>query len=320
MPKNKTSFLSKLSKISTFLLRTIELIVLFSIVGIALFLWQKPEYLIKWLNVSNNNLSTINSAKIDAIDNKLTTLEIITKSNAEKSDLIQQNFDNFTKSKADNEQIISLNEQIIKLGNQINEIHNTTKKLSQTSNTGALLLTSAIMIRDNTMRGINCKNEAEGLKILAQNIDSVSHDIDFVVSYCNSIFISNNTLINNFNNIYNKIEVNLTPQIQEQNWKQRLSSKVGEYIQITNRNQPQKDEINPLTTLLPIKQFVNNNDFSMALNELSKEENQNLMLDEDLKNWFEQAKNNFNFYKSLSNIINASLSIMKVEDAKNIAD
>ncbi len=320
MAKNKTSFLNKIGKVSAILFRTIELIVLFSIVGVAIFLWQNPEYLTKWLKISDNQLSTINSAKIDAIDNKLSTLELITKSNAEKSDLVQQNFDNFTKSKADNEQIIALNEQIINLGNQINKIHSTTKKLSQTSNTGALLLTSAIMIRDNTLRGINCKNEAEGLKILAQNIDSVSHDIEFVTSYCNSMFVSNNTLINNFNNIYNKIEHNLTPQKQEQNWKQRLSSKVGEYVQISNRNQPQKDEFNPLTVLLPIKQFVNNNDFSLALNELSKSENQNLMSDDDLRNWFEQTKNNLDFYKSLSNIINASLSIMKVEDARNIVE
>ena len=182
MVKNKSSFLAGSGKIFNFLLKTTELIVLLSVIGIAIFVWQKPQYLLQWLKVGDNQLSSANSAKIEAIENKLEVLNLITANSGEKYDLIQQKFEHFDKSKADTDEIINLN-------NQINSVRNFTQKLSQTSNTGALLLTSAMLIRDNTLKGLNCKNEAEGLKILAQNIDSVSQDVEFVSSHCNMDFV-----------------------------------------------------------------------------------------------------------------------------------
>lgn len=312
MVKNKSSFLAGSGKIFNFLLKTTELIVLLSIIGIAIFVWQKPQYLLQWLKVGDNQLSSANSAKIEAIENKLEVLNLITANSGEKYDLIQQKFEHFDKSKADTDEIINLN-------NQINSVRNFTQKLSQTSNTGALLLTSAMLIRDNTLKGLNCKNEAEGLKILAQNIDSVSQDVEFVLSHCNMDFVSDKTITKNFNNIYNQIEENLKPQ-KAQNWKQRLSEKLGEYVQISKHNQQQTEEYNLLEALLPVKNLVNNGDFSLALKELSKPENQNLLADENIQNWYTQTKNQIDFYQYLSNIINASLLIMKVENAQNSAE
>lgn len=312
MVKNKSSFLAGSGKIFNFLLKTTELIVLLSVIGIAIFVWQKPQYLLQWLKVGDNQLSSANSAKIEAIENKLEVLNLITANSGEKYDLIQQKFEHFDKSKADTDEIINLN-------NQINSVRNFTQKLSQTSNTGALLLTSAMLIRDNTLKGLNCKNEAEGLKILAQNIDSVSQDVEFVSSHCNMDFVSDKTITKNFNNIYNQIEENLKPQ-EAQNWKQRLSEKLGEYVQISKHNQQQTEEYNLLKALLPVKNLVNNGDFSSALKELSKPENQNLLADENIQNWYTQTKNQLDFYQYLSNIINASLLIMKVENAQNPAE
>ncbi|MDO4184541.1 MAG: hypothetical protein Q4D11_04830 [Rhodospirillales bacterium] len=312
MVKNKSSFLAGSGKIFNFLLKTTELIVLLSVIGIAIFVWQKPQYLLQWLKVGDNQLSSANSAKIEAIENKLEVLNLITANSGEKYDLIQQKFEHFDKSKADTDEIINLN-------NQINSVRNFTQKLSQTSNTGALLLTSAMLIRDNTLKGLNCKNEAEGLKILAQNIDSVSQDVEFVSSHCNMDFVSDKTITKNFNNIYNQIEENLKPQ-EAQNWKQRLSEKLGEYVQISKHKQQQTEEYNLLEALLPVKNLANNGDFSLALKELSKPENQNLLADENIQNWYTQTKNQIDFYQYLSNIINASLLIMKVENAQNSAE
>ena len=315
MPKNKSSFLTKLGKFLVFVFKTLEFCLILAIIGFALFLWQKPQYLSQWLQIPTvniNNDSPENSAKIEAIDNKIETLEIIAKNNSEKADLIQQQFQHFDKSKADSEQIINLN-------NQINDIRNTAKKLSQTSNSGALILTSAMLIRDNISRGINCKNEAEALKILAQNIDSVNNDVEFIASHCDMDFISDNTIINRFNTIYSSVEESLKPK-EEQNWKQRLISKINEYIRISNSRDNKEETYNPLKSLSPIKQLVNNHDFAAALDQLLNSSDTKLMENQDINEWYNQTKNQLHFYKALSNIINASLLIMKVEDAKNTTD
>jgi hypothetical protein len=319
MVKNKSSFLAKTGKISLFVFRTFETIVFLSVIGLAIFIWQKPQYLHKLIKTGDNNLSSINSAKIDEISNKLETLTLITKSDAEKSDLLQQKFEHFDKAKVNSEEIIYLNNQISSLNEQINSVRNSTKKLSQTSNSGALLLTSAMLIRDNVLRGIDCKNESEGMKILAQNIDNLTQDIDFVTSHCNLNFVSNKTLVANFDTIYKKIENSMKPE-EAQNWKQRLSAKLGEYVQISNHNQQPDNSYNPLQQLQPIKSLVDNGDLLKAAQQLSAPEYQNIMTDNDIMNWVNQVKNQADFHKSLSNIINASLLIMKVEDAQNTAE
>ncbi len=319
MVKNKSSFLAKTGKISLFVFRTFETIVFLSVIGLAIFIWQKPQYLHKLIKTGDNNLSSINAAKIDEISNKLETLTLITKSDAEKSDLLQQKFEHFDKAKVNSEEIIYLNNQISSLNEQINSVRNSTKKLSQTSNSGALLLTSAMLIRDNVLRGIDCKNESEGMKILAQNIDNLTQDIDFVTSHCNLNFVSNKTLVANFDTIYKKIENSMKPE-EAQNWKQRLSAKLGEYVQISNHNQQPDNSYNPLQQLQPIKSLVDNGDLLKAAQQLSAPEYQNIMTDNDIMNWVNQVKNQADFHKSLSNIINASLLIMKVEDAQNTAE
>lgn len=319
MVKNKSPFLAKTGKISLFVFRTFETIVFLSVIGLAIFIWQKPQYLHKLIKTGDNNLSSINSAKIDEISNKLETLTLITKSDAEKSDLLQQKFEHFDKAKVNSEEIIYLNNQISSLNEQINSVRNSTKKLSQTSNSGALLLTSAMLIRDNVLRGIDCKNESEGMKILAQNIDNLTQDIDFVTSHCNLNFVSNKTLAANFDTIYKKIENSMKPE-EAQNWKQRLSAKLGEYVQISNHNQQPDNSYNPLQQLQPIKSLVDNGDLLKAAQQLSAPEYQNIMTDNDIMNWVNQVKNQADFHKSLSNIINASLLIMKVEDAQNTAE
>ena len=171
----------------------------------------------------------------------------------------------------------------------------------------------------NVLRGIDCKNESEGMKILAQNIDNLTQDIDFVTSHCNLNFVSNKTLVANFDTIYKKIENSMKPE-EAQNWKQRLSAKLGEYVQISNHNQQPDNSYNPLQQLQPIKTLVDNGDLLKAAQQLSAPEYQNIMTDNDIMNWVNQVKNQADFHKSLSNIINASLLIMKVEDAQNTAE
>ena len=107
---------------------------------------------------------------------------------------------------------------------------------------------------------------------------------------------------------------------EAQNWKQRLSAKFGEYVQISNHNQQPDNSYNPLQQLQPIKSLVDNGDLLKAAQQLSAPEYQNIMTDNDIMNWVNQVKNQADFHKSLSNIINASLLIMKVEDAQNTAE
>lgn len=69
-----------------------------------------------------------------------------------------------------------------------------------------------------------------------------------------------------------------------------------------------------------IKKLVDNGDLSAAASEIIKEENAELIKNEEINSWYQQTKKQLEFYKSLSNVISNALLVMKVEDAKNITE
>ena len=174
-----------------------------------------------------------------------------------------------------------------------------------------MLLTSAILIRDTISRGQNCKTEAEALKILAENISSISKDVDYIYSHCSMNFISDKSIINNFNEIY----TNINQPVVEKDWKKRITSKVNEYVKISTIKDKNSAQLYDKTEFLKkIKALVDNNDLNSAVKEIEKQKE--ILENNDINSWYLQTKKQLDFYKSLSNIIATSLQIMKVENVR----
>ena len=130
--------------------------------------------------------------------------------------------------------------------------------------------------------------------------------------------MSANSITNSYGKIFKEIKTSLEPKPETIDWKQRLLSKIGEYIKISQPNQTDTKEFNQLAVLTEIKKLVDNGDLAAAAAEFDKPENSILIQQhEQLEKWYMQTKNQLEFYKSLSNIISESLLIMKVEDAQH---
>lgn len=310
MAKNKILTTTNNKKSFSNILHFIEIFIIASFVGVALFLWQNPQKIVNWLNIQQEEKD---NTAIEKLEYKIENALLKNNTGNEKIELLNQKFDYFDKSKADASEIINIH-------NQINSIKNQTSKIAKTSNSGALILTSAMLIRDNVYRGISCEKEAEVLKVLSENINNTDDDINFIVTHCNMNFVSANTIIDKFNNIYKKIEKKYQPK-EETDWKQRLISKINEYIKINSvEEEITREEYNELAVLTEIKKLVDNGDLSAAASEIIKEENAELIKNKEINNWYEQTKKQLEFYKSLSNVISNALLVMKVEDAKNITE
>lgn len=311
MVKNKTYFQSIIAKISFAVFRFAEIMLLLSLASSAVYLWKNPQIAQKWLNLEpKKEVQNNTPAELNNIKQQIENINFIIKSDNEKMNMFKQQFGYFDKSKADAEEIIKLN-------NHYNQLQSQISKLKQTSNSGALILTAAMIVRDNVSHGISCNREAEALKILAGNIDSINQDVDFVSSHCDINFMSINSMINKFNSIYNDVEQALKPKT-EADWKKRLLTKINEYVTIsTPKPQNEEPKFNQLAVLKQIKQLVDNTDLAAATNEMDKEENFPLFENEDVKNWYNQTQQQLKFYQSLSNIISGALVIMKVEDVSN---
>ena len=309
MIKNKSSFLSKSSKIFLLILKTAEFFVFVGVLALFFTLWQKPNLISKFIKTPQQTINSSDTVKtqLSNINREIDILSNAILNNQEKFDLLKKNISYFDKAKADLSEINNLN-------NRLYDIEKQTLLLSKKTNNGAMLLTIALLIRDNISKGLTCQNEAEGLKILADNINSISEDVDFITSHCHINFVSNTSLINSFNNIYEELK---TPPL-EKDWKKRIIAKISEYVKIStpkSKNDVQQFDITKV--LEKIKGFVDNNDFAAASSILSEPQNSALLENKKIYNWYQQTENQLNFYKALSNIINNALLIMKVEDAKN---
>lgn len=310
MAKNKISTTTNNKKSFSDILHFIEIVIMASFVGVALFLWQNPQKIVSWLNIQQD---TKDNTAIEKLEYKIENALLKNNTGNEKIELLNQKFDYFDKSKADASEIINIH-------NQINSIKNQTSKMAKSSNSGALILTSAMLIRDNVYRGISCEKEAEVLKVLSENINNTDEDINFIVTHCNMNFVSANTIADKFNNIYKNIEKKYQPK-EETDWKQRLISKINEYIKINSvEEETVEEKYNELAVLTEIKKLVDNGDLSAAASEIIKEENAELVKNEEINSWYQQTKKQLEFYKSLSNVISNALLVMKVEDAKNITE
>lgn len=203
---------------------------------------------------------------------------------------------------------------VISLGERLDHVEKRTQKLAQISNDGALILTAALMIRENAAAGQPVRFEAEILKQLAASQPDLETPINYVYNNSSRQYPSNKILTDSFKNISSRIVYDLKHQ---GSWKERLLRKINEYVHISSpaADSPEDTEIKALEE---IKNYVDEGQFAIAVEQLAKPENQSLLENQDLNQWFAVTDSKLKFNRALSQIAAYSLALMKSEGLKNV--
>lgn len=204
---------------------------------------------------------------------------------------------------------------VISLGERLDELEKRTRRLSRISNDGALVLTAALMIRENAAAGQPVRFEAEMLKQLAAGRPEIETAVDYVYNNSSRQYPSNKNLTKSFNRISGRIVYNLRHQ---GSWKDRLLRKINEYIHISSPAADSRENAE-ITALEEIKGYVDEGQFAIAVELLSRPENETLLADEALNKWFAITDSKLKFNRALSEISAYSLALMKTEGLKNAA-
>ena len=204
---------------------------------------------------------------------------------------------------------------VISLGERLDELEKRTRRLSQISNDGALVLTAALMIRENAAAGQPVRFEAEMLKQLAAGRPEIETAVDYVYNNSSRQYPSNKNLTESFNRISGRIVYDLRHQ---GSWKDRLLRKINEYIHISSPAADSRENAE-ITALEEIKGYVDEGQFAIAVELLSRPENETLLADEALNKWFAITDSKLKFNRALSEISAYSLALMKTEGLKNAA-
>ena len=204
---------------------------------------------------------------------------------------------------------------VISLGERLEELEKRTRRLSRISNDGALVLTAALMIRENAAAGQSVRFEAEMLKQLADGRTEIETAVDYVYNNSSRQYPSNKNLTESFNRISGRIVYDLRHQ---GSWKDRLLRKINEYIHISSPAADSRENAE-ITALEEIKGYVDEGQFAIAVELLSRPENETLLADEALNKWFAITDSKLKFNRALSEISAYSLALMKTEGLKNAA-
>ena len=186
--------------------------------------------------------------------------------------------------------------------------------LSRITDQGAVVLTAAMMVKDAAEKGGSFIYEAEVLNQLAADNVKLKPALDVVQKAAIDGIYNNAYLMKSFDEVYLSL-IAQTKQESEKTWKDRLNSKISEYIKVQKNGEktPTNQSIQELDN---IKILVNSGNIKKAVVLLQHLSNANLQKEPLLLAWMEKAQTKIAFDEAISQIATYYLAALKVNFIK----
>ena len=198
---------------------------------------------------------------------------------------------------------------------RLDKLEEKVETLARVTDDSALILTAVLMVKDTAERGTIFSYEAEILSQLAQNNIKIKDPIAVIEKTAVEGIKSDVYLVNSFMTIYKEVSKQQKKEF-EKSWKDRINSKLNEFIKVRRTNQVAL-EYEGNKPLDEIRKLVIEEDFSGALSLLKNVENKEWIEKyPSLQNWMLQVQNKLNFNAAIKQIANNSLAVMKVNSIK----
>lgn len=228
---------------------------------------------------------------------------------------LNQKFENLEKTnlaiidnKADASTVLGIVTRLDRLENKVNVLARVTDE-------SALILTAVMMVKDSAEQGGSFEYEAAILSQLAQNNVSIYPAVEQIQKIAVNGVKTDVFLVNRFSDIYTEVS-ELQKKEFEKTWKDRLNSKLNQFIKVRRTNK-QVPEFEADKTLLQVNKLVEAGDLQSAVVLLQNPDNANLLAkSEALQEWINWVKTKMEFNAAIKQIANNSLAVMKVKSIK----
>lgn len=260
---------------------------------------EKPQIVAEQEPLSQPKITEVKYVIPESLSNSINKLN-------DKVGKIEVLSEQYMNIKADSSTVLNMVERL-------DNIEKKTLRLSQISNDGALILTAVLLIKETAANGQSFRYEAEILKQLASSQPDIAANIDYIYNNSSRNYASNQTLIAQYNRISQTVITGLN---HEGDWKTRLVRKIKQYVHISEPK-TDKENLDEIAILNQIKTLVDEGQLLQAINELGKSENQKLLTNEELNEWYKHVNSKLKFNQAISEISLYSLSLMKAEGFKH---
>lgn len=327
MEKNNETATSRPSKLHRIKIAFIKLVILAAIIAAGYGMWKNPQIVeqIKGMFQSKEPTSELTvEQQVRQLQNQLVVLQNQLNEyssrevkNAAGDDIIALQERMRTLEKTNLNVIDSKADVAVVLGllTRLDKAEGKLDTLAKVTDNSALVLTAAMLVKDSAERGGSFNYEMEVLNQLGADNLKLKQPLAEMSKYAAKGIVTQERLDKEFSSIYKQI-IKQEKEAFEQTWTDRINSKLSEIVQIKKVNEKApKFEANQ--NLEKIRQLVNEHNISAAIAELEKPSNADLLKDEKLKSWLEEARSREDFYDALTQITAGSLAIMKVNFLKS---
>ena len=203
---------------------------------------------------------------------------------------------------------------VLGLLTRLDKVEQQLDVLSKITDQGAVILTATMMVKDAAERGGSFIYEAEVLNQLATDNTQIKPALDVIQKAAVDGIVNDAYLIKSFDDVYSTL-LKQARQESEKTWKDRLNSKISEYIKIQKNGE--KIPLNQnLQDLDNVKILVNSGNIKKAVVMLSQLSSANLQKEPLLKAWLEKAQAKIAFDEAISQIATYYLAALKVNFIK----
>ena len=297
--------------------------VLLSVCGTGAYLWYKnPDFanVFKSQNKESEAIVLLQN-KIDVLERKISSLENAPKDGVSRKDLAMLN-DKIDMVSKFNEKILDAKADtsvVLGLVGRVDGLESVTKNLGKATSQGALILTAAMLVKDNAYKQ-NFVYEAEVLKHLAMGTTMQKASEDIYEVALNGV-VCQKKLIAEFNKLYDNMQKNVVTEEnnetdteqQPANWKEKITSKLNELV-VIEKHQDKEKTTHDVLPVDEVYQLVNEGYLTLAIEKMKQKESYNT---QDFKVWEQKVLTLQKLEQALDLIRIQTLAFMKAESLQN---
>jgi hypothetical protein len=211
-------------------------------------------------------------------------------------------------------------ETIDNLNNRLIDIDKKIEVIEETKNNEALVLSLALIIKENALYNRNFAKEVDILADLAKDQPNLQIDIATITSFKDDIIENDIALINAFNSFVDDLVFEAPVTEEESNTDATAVSKSLKLIKDTVSGinfdkvvilKKDKKTNEQKALIAKLKELVNSYNFSGAINLINNNKQFNNVKNNDFTKWQTDVQNNILFNEAISHIIASELSAIK---------